>query len=347
MLQQPDIAHYLLSLDAIAPSAVVDEELAVVDVSRRNGVFLAVSRSGDVIVVKQAGPHSAATLAHEAQVLSALERRPALAGHVPEVVHHDPGAGRLVLRTARGGRDWRKAHRDGGRHALEPARQLGRLLATVHAVNADEIAPRPAEANPMWALDLPEPDFERALTLSQASRELVALIQHEDALCDTLRALAGRTDAPESFMHGDLRWDNCLRLPENGSRRRTRVLLLDWELAGRGDPAFDVGTMIAEYIVNRIESVPVLDGTAYPEAGRPIARSVIHAFWTAYCAASARSPTLRRVAQLVGVRLLQAAVERTQDTSDVDATAVLLLRSAGNLLLQPELAALVQLGLRK
>jgi aminoglycoside phosphotransferase (APT) family kinase protein len=333
MLQQPDIAHYLLSLDAIAPSAVVDDELAVVDVSRRNGVFLAVARSGDVIVVKQAGPHSAATLDHEAHVLSALGCRPALAGHVPQVVHHDPAAGRLVLRTARGGRDWRKAHRDGSRHALEPARRLGRLLATVHAVDADEIAPRPADVRPMWALDLPEPDFERALTLSQASRELVALIQREDELCDTLRALAAR--APESFTHGDLRWDNCLRLPENGSRRRTRVLLLDWELAGRGDPAFDVGTVIAEYIANRLESVPVLDGTAYPEAGRRLAGSVIHAFWTAYCNASARPPTLDLVAQLTGVRLLQAAVERTQDTDDVDSTAVLLLRTAGDLLLEP------------
>ena len=77
MLQQPDIAHYLLSLDVFAPRAVVDDELAIVDVSRRNGVFLAVARTGDVIVVKQAGPHSAATLAHEARILTALAGYPA------------------------------------------------------------------------------------------------------------------------------------------------------------------------------------------------------------------------------------------------------------------------------
>src|SRR5262245_9578087 len=139
MLQQPDIADYLLSLDVVKPSAVVDGALTVIDVSRRNGVFVATARTGDAFVVKQAGPHSAATLAHEAAVLTALQERRLLDGHVPTVVHHDPEAARLVLRTARDARDWLKASRAGRRHAREPAGRLGRLLAAVHALGADTV----------------------------------------------------------------------------------------------------------------------------------------------------------------------------------------------------------------
>src|SRR5689334_16157902 len=106
MLQQPDIPHYLLSLGIVKPSAIVDEAFTVVDVSRRNGVFLATARSGDAFVVKQAGPHSAATLAHEAAVLAALSEHASLIGRVPTVVHHDPGTATLVLRTARDAHDW-------------------------------------------------------------------------------------------------------------------------------------------------------------------------------------------------------------------------------------------------
>ncbi|MGH2968939.1 MAG: hypothetical protein ACRDK0_07730, partial [Solirubrobacteraceae bacterium] len=59
MLEQSDIAHYLLSLGLVKPRAVVGEDLAVVDASRRNRVFLAATRGGPTYVVKQAGPRSA------------------------------------------------------------------------------------------------------------------------------------------------------------------------------------------------------------------------------------------------------------------------------------------------
>ncbi|MDQ3997995.1 MAG: hypothetical protein M3303_13380, partial [Gemmatimonadota bacterium] len=78
MLEQSDIAHYLLSLGVVKPRAVVEEQLTVVDASRRNCVFVAASRAGSTYVVKQAGPRSAGTLAHEAAVLRVLADTPQL-----------------------------------------------------------------------------------------------------------------------------------------------------------------------------------------------------------------------------------------------------------------------------
>src|SRR3954449_7561099 len=106
MLDQSEIAHYLLSLGLVKPSAVVEGDLTIADASRRNCVFIATTRDGPTYVVKQAGPRSAPTLEHEAAVLRALAQAPELAGHVPEVVDHDADAARLVLRSPGGAHDW-------------------------------------------------------------------------------------------------------------------------------------------------------------------------------------------------------------------------------------------------
>ncbi len=125
MLTTAGIAHYLLSLGVVNPSAVVEDELAVLDVSRRNAVFLAAARSGPAYVVKQARAETAATLAHEAAMLRALAAMPELDGLVPQVVHEDREAACLVLRTPADARDWSEHHR-AGRFPRSLARALGR-----------------------------------------------------------------------------------------------------------------------------------------------------------------------------------------------------------------------------
>ena len=60
MLDQSQIAHYLLSLGVVKPRAVVDDGLTVVDVSRRNCVFIVTTRFGPTYAVKQAGPQQRA-----------------------------------------------------------------------------------------------------------------------------------------------------------------------------------------------------------------------------------------------------------------------------------------------
>ena len=271
MLEQSDMAHYLLSLGLVKPRDVVEEDLVVVDVSRRNSVFLASTRAGPAFVVKQAGPRSADTLAHEAAVLLALAEMPDMAGKVPTVVHHEPAERRLVLRTPAGGRDWGD-HR--GRFPRIPARALGRTLADLHRLPADAVEPSPDGVDRMWALSFPEPPHELVLDLSAAAQDLVARVQASRYLCHRLEQLRGAAedDVP---VHGDLRWANCLTLTLPGSRRRT-LMLIDWEVAGLGQAAFDVGTVLAEYLRAWIASIPIVEpadpGRLIARAGHPLDR---------------------------------------------------------------------------
>jgi Ser/Thr protein kinase RdoA (MazF antagonist) len=345
MLTQSGIADYLLSLGVVKPRAVVEDGLVVKDASRRNRVFIAGGRTGAVHVVKQAEVRSGHTLAHEAVVLRALATIPRLAGLVPVVVHHDPEAAVLVLCTPAGGRDWSEYH-DSGRFPVAPARALGQALAALHELPPDGIEDLPPESDRLWGLSLPEPAHGLLLDLSAAATDLVARVQARTAMGARLRELR---EAPSSdaFVHGDLRWENCVL----HDPRAARVLLVDWELAGRGPAAFDVGTALAEYLVKWVASIPILEprdpSRFVHRAAHPLdrMRPAIRAFWTAYRAGRARAPALPEVVELAAVRLLQAAVERAQRSAATSAHVVVLAQLADNLLRDPEDAALSLLGL--
>ena len=349
MLDQSDIAHYLLSLGLVKPRVVVEEELTVVDASRRNCVFLAAVRQGPTYVVKQAGPRTAAALAHEAAVLRRLARTKDLSGQLPTVVHHEPEAARLVLSTPADARDWSDYH-GAGRFPRIPARVLGRLLAAVHRLPCDGVERRPAGVEQMWGLSLSEPSYELLLDLSVGARDVVSRVQASEDLCNRLKQVRAAGPDP-TLVHGDLRWDNLLVVPAPGSRRRTRVLLIDWELAGPGETAFDVGTVLAEYLRVWVGSIPIVDaadpGRLVALARHPLSRMkpAIKAFWTSYRLASPGPPMLRRVIELAAVRLLESAVERAQGLGAASAHVVTLVQLADNMLREPEDAERKLLGL--
>lgn len=349
MLKQSDIAHYLLSLGLVKPRDIVEEDLTIVDTSRRNSVFLAKTRAGSTYVIKQAVPRDAPTLAHEAAVLSVLHSATELAGAVPTLVRHEPDAARLVLRTPGGARDLSNDH---GRLPRISARMLGTVLARLHRLAADGIPERPHGLDPMWGLSLPEPSHELLLDLSAGAQDLVARVQGSRPLCDRLNYLR-QQGGDGALVHGDVRRENCLALPAPGAQRRTRVVLVDWELSGPGATGFDVGTVLAECLRAWVGSIPIVDpadpGRLVARARHPLRRMrpAVEAFWLAYRRESSRGPTLRRVIELAAVRLLQTAVEHAQGLAAPSAHVVTLVQLADNMLREPDDAALNLLGLRE
>jgi Ser/Thr protein kinase RdoA (MazF antagonist) len=349
MLTQAATAHYLLSLGVVNPSAVVDGELAVLDASRRNAVFLAATRSGPTYVVKQARAETAATLAHEGAVLRALATMPELDGLVPEVVHEDREAACLVLRTPADARDWSE-HHSAGRFPRSLARALGRTLAALHELPRDGIEDLPPRTDRLWALTLPEPSHELVLDLSAAALDLLARIQANEFLRGRLQDLQAVTCA-DAMVHGDLRWENCMVVAAPGARRRSRLLLVDWELSGRGPAGFDIGTALAEYLTAWVGSIPMPDprdpSRFVNDARYPLAsmRPAIHTLWTTYRSARNRPPALAHVVELAAVRLLQAALERARQSVELSAHTVVLAQLAAHLLRDPGGTALALLGL--
>jgi Ser/Thr protein kinase RdoA (MazF antagonist) len=349
MLEQSDIAHYLLSLGLVKPRDVTEEGLEVVDASRRNCVFITTTSAGQTYVVKQAGPRAARTLAHEAAILGALAGAPPIVAHVPSVIRHDAQAALLVLSTPGRARNWND---DRGHFPLTQARALGRVLAALHQLPAEGVQDLPAGYERMWGLSLTEPSHELLLVLSAGAQDLLARLQANAALCERLEELrASNTDG--AFVHGDLRRDNCLAVTPPGSRRATRLLLVDWELGGRGVAEFDVGTVLAGYLGIWVGSIPIVDpadpGRLVARARRPLGRMqpAMHAFWSEYRLASPQQPALSHVIELAAVQLLQTAVENAQSLVRASSHTITLVQLAEYMLWQPDNVALNLLGLHR
>jgi len=202
----------------------------------------------------------------------------------------------------------------------------------------------------LWGLSLPEPSYAQIAELSSAGLDLLARIQDSRELCDRLRRL-GEDATGDAFVHGDVRWDNCLEFAPAGSRRRTGVLLIDWELAGRGDGAEDLGAAFGEHLRLWVDSIPKLAGSDVlrfaHRAGHPLDRlqPSMRALWDGYRRASASPPAPARVAEFAALRLLQAAMEYAQGLPRATGDVVALVQVADNMLRGPENAARMLLGL--
>jgi aminoglycoside phosphotransferase (APT) family kinase protein len=338
MLGVTDVAGYLLKQELLAPSAVVHGGLRVEDASRLNHVFVVTLRRGRGYVVKVAGqvPREAAVLDR----LRSLDRR--LARSLPDLVAHDPVEGVLVLGAAPSARNLGDHHRR-GRFSQALARETGRALALLHALPAAALDGLPRAADPTWHVRLHQLDLNTLRTLSPAAIELTRTIQGLAPLCTELDALAeGWTE--DSLIHADVRWDNCLAVPSAASHRWSRLQLIDWELCCAGDPAFDVGAFIGEYLRAWMQSIPIADprdpGGLLSHARLPLQRMrpSLRAFWDGYTRHHGRA-TLGRAMRFAAVRLLAAALEEAQTQAELRASTLALLPLSRQIMQRPRDAA--------
>jgi len=225
----------------------------------------------------------------------------------------------------------------------------GTALAELHRTTAREevLALAPALAPP-WAASLHRPAIDWLRDLSGADLELIALIQRSSEFCELLDAEGGDWQRT-CVVHGDYRWDNCLATIGRGVR------LVDWEAAGGGDPAWDVGSAFTDFLGDWLGSIP-LGGSPATHlstlARRPLTRMrpALQAFWSAYLLAVGLSrpdgnQLLLRATRYGGLRLLQSAFEHGQYAGELTPSTATLAQLALNVLRRPHEAAVHLLGI--
>jgi len=305
MLEQDEVAAYLVARRLVSRRSIVDGSLRVADASSRNRNFrVSGGRAGESYLLKQAiVSDGTESLDNEAALYRRLAAGPPrLTSCVPRLVRHDGARGLLVLEWIDGGEDLYRVR--GARDSVPVvlARSLGRVLAAVHRVVPDREELR---CDPPWVLSLHRPRLDALRYLTPASTALIRDLQADAPFTAELDAL--REDwRVEALVHRDVKWANCVAYAPARGTRRTQVKLVDWEMAGWGDPALDVGSAFGEFLGFGLET---------PAAER----RAIAAFWRAYVRARALDDTaaaalLRRAGGFAAARLLQSAYEKTQES---------------------------------
>lgn len=373
MLDIHAVVDYLFKASLIEPDCVIDGSLFVIGTARRNRNLRVEFGEGRGYLIKQPyDPIDNArwTLGQEVAFYRLCQSDPAfepVTSCIPRLVHVDPARSLFALELLSGHiAPWdfytKHARSSGDALPWKAGAAIGEAVATVHSTFggvSDSGDPRLAvfpDAMP-WALSLDRPSIELLATISAANRTLLQIIQGSEDLDRHIGSLRSSWRT-ETLIHADLKSDNILLAPaeESGDDGRVRARLLDWELVQWGDPAWDVGGILQDFLVYWILSFPPLShsttGEALERAGRPIGpiQPAVRAFWQAYTSCSGLGPAGRpeflvRAIRYAGARMTQTAYEVLQNSLDLKQSAVLMLQVSANLFSRPDRARLELFGI--
>lgn len=226
--------------------------------------------------------------ARELAAYRAASTSVSLADVIPTVISDDPG-GPLVVERVRG-TDLATLRRGRHRHDGALLTRVAAALGRWHRATVDVDAPpfRP------WILDAFSDHRPSFLVTNEGARAFIDRAPPD--LAGVLRSLADRWRV-ETLVHGDLRPDNVI-VDED------REAFIDWETAGQGDPAWDLGSLLSGILA---------DAGIREVGGRltPVVRDALHAVVAGY-ATTAHPPTAgwdERLGLACAARLAQRAVQ--------------------------------------
>lgn len=277
----------------------------------------------------------AAAMAREANVLETLAAGDGSALWTPELIHFDPGTGTLVTAFVEA---CPMEASPASERRLSAMTQLGRALADLHrrppgagmgamasGLGVEQVVAHLDSLSHITTRDLAE-------GVGMDWREFAATAQRLEEQLSALR----RSWEPRALVHGDLRDDNVLLTPE-------AACLVDWELAGLGDPYLDLGTVVAHNLVAFLGWSAVVAGGVDGERSRQV-----RAAWAASCTQSValldayRSAagedllfSAERVVSWAGVVLLLLAAARLEQAGSLGALGRLYAGFAERLLTDP------------
>jgi hypothetical protein len=284
------------------------------------------------------------------RVLSSFARRDRLSGYIARLVAYDAGLHLLILELVADASNARERQLARRRFPLWPARRLATALALLHdPARIDQLQPTVLEDLSdviPGALSLHRPHLSLIQQASTATLEMLALVQGSNELCGRLDEVA-ETWRPSALIHRDVKWDNVLL---DSVTTRRKLTIVDWELAGIGDPAWDVGSVMADYLSVWLSSIPMGAGRgidAYVEHAVVPLHSIqpaIRTFWHGYRRTRhlddhQQLAALLAAVQSAAVRLLQTAFEHTQGRRELDGRVVASVQLSNNILREPSLAA--------
>ncbi|AFZ32026.1 aminoglycoside phosphotransferase [Gloeocapsa sp. PCC 7428] len=316
--------------------------------------------AGRKLLVKQepyTGQQEAASeFLREWRIHEFIQRFPELeyiSAWLPEVIHFDADRSIIVVNYLTNYRDLAEFYAQENNFSPEIAGAIGSALAAIHraTLNCQEHQEFFVQGTAI------ETDQEVQLTegLDRISPEIFsqvpddglkffALYQRYDSLGKAIAEL-GSAYQPCCLTHNDLKLNNIL-LPLDWENQ-LQIRLIDWERSGWGDPAFDLGALMASYLVLWLTSLVVSKSIGIEEALRlamtplEVLQPSLVALMRSYCDRfpeifELRPEFLQRMMQFSGLNLIKAIQSMLQYQKSFGNTGICLLQVAKTLLCRPE-----------
>jgi hypothetical protein len=280
---------------------------------------------------------------------------------LPEILHFESDSSILVFKYLTDYRDLSEFYKDNV-YPTAIASSIGIILANVHRLTFENQTHRDffaanspngtLEAMPiLGGLDRIDPDiFGR---VPSDGLKFMVLYQRYESLGKALEQLKANSKSC-CLTHNDLKLNNILLLNDWEKERspltplnKGKIRLIDWERSSWGDPAFDVGTLVASYlgiwlgslvVGKTIELEESLRLAMTPlELIRPSLKAFINSYLDEFPEILERDPEfLRRVMQFAGLALIHTIQSMVQYQKTFSNVGICMLQVAKTLLCRPE-----------
>jgi Phosphotransferase enzyme family len=293
-----DLVRFLLQRGVLDPADVVERGLRIVDRGRDRFVVRDVSVDGHTVayVKQRAAPLAQPYLDAEIATLAYLSGEPRLARVGPRHLASDSALG-IVAMTAVAG--------DSPVTPDDPSvvDALADLLATLHretlTARARARLPVGRSPAPQIAGVLADPP-----TWQPPALPVVWPFVADPARLRRAAAAVSRVWTANALIHGDIKAEHCyVAWREDGS---VDLRVIDWELSGIGDPAWDVACAVSEILVMTSAPAGRTRVKELPEGAAQFVRTYARGFGRSACTAA----FLHRLTLYTALRFFQSSVER-------------------------------------
>jgi aminoglycoside phosphotransferase (APT) family kinase protein len=343
-----DVLRALVEKGLVHPEEFISGSAIVRSASYRNHNYVVETKGGSSYFVKQGITDSTiATIRREAEFYQyTIKSFRAFVKHMPRFVCFIPEACLLVTELVRPGVPLNQLRPRGT--GVKVFSRLGAALALLHS-KSDFTGLTAGRRPSPFILSIPSLSNSQLTNMSAAGVELARTIQR---FSDYEQLLTSSMENPKEscLTHNDFKSANCIL----GANRKP--VLIDWEFAALGDPAWDVGCTFADILSSWLASMP-LGSRIGPErlsevATRPLQmlQPAMQSFWISYSDArelsgDAALSFLLRAAKCAGIKLGQFAYEMCQHSSSLSAPELFYLQTSWNILKWPTEAIVLLLGI--
>lgn len=270
----------------------------------------------------------------------------------PEILHFNVDDSVIVLKYFDDYCDLSEFYAQDKNFATEIATLIGTLLATIHRTTFEHQAYQnffekdvsADQSNPFWTLGRLTPEI-----FGHYSADILkffSLYQRYDSFNQAIAHLTTNAFNPCCLVHNDFKLNNILLHVNWEQTSLEPIRLIDWERCSWGDPAFDLGTIIASYLGLWLGSLVVSTSMSLEESLRlamiPLEelQPSIAALTVAYFKQfpkilASQSNFLHRVIQFTGLALIHQIKATIQYQKAFNNTGICTLQVAKSLLCNP------------